>query len=186
MVTIFFISISSSFAAFFVEGQGNYMATGEFKPVTGFELGLGFGLTDDVNFLIRGAVAENTENSGLINETRYEYSYATGGIEYIPPITLLEKYRIYWKNSINVGMSEASFEMTKVVPSLDDKETGVITLFRTGLQFNFTQVISPYFDLGYHKFFPIKAGSKLNIKGWQMDVGVRFYVFGSRDYDTGY
>jgi len=185
IIIIFCIPLTSSQAAFFIDGQGNYMSTGDFNPVTGFGLGIGLSIADDINFIVRGFMTQNTDNPSdpLIKKT-YEYNAVTGGIEYIPPIVILEQYRIYWKNSINIGAS---------MFSIDDKsgnigkktENGLITSFTTGLQYNFTQVISPYFDLGYHKTF-YQSNSKLSISGWQIDLGVRFYVFGNRDYNAGY
>lgn len=184
IVSIIFLSVTSSFAVFFIDGQGDYMATGDFKPVTGYGLAVGFGITNDVNFLIRGSMAETTENVNLFNETRYSYSFVTGGLEYIPPIPVLEKYRIFWKNSVNIGASEFRYEQDNSMMG-ENKETGLYTSFKTGIQYNFTQIIAPYFDLGYHKSF-YSDNEDLSIGGWQMALGIRIYIGGSRDYDNGY
>jgi len=182
-VFIFFISITSSFAAFFIDGQGNYIATGEFEPVIGWAGGIGFGITDDVNFLLRASLSEYTENKGLDDELQYEYSYAAAGIEYIPPIAILEEYRVYWKNAINIGASD--FEVS--VPDGDSEGVGpgVYVSFNTGLQYNFTQLIAPYIDLGYHKSY-YDTTKDVSITGYQVALGVRFYLFGSRNYEAGY
>ena len=34
--------------------------------------------------------------------------------------------------------------------------------------------------------FLIQLKPVLSIGGWQIDLGVRFYLFGNRDYETGY
>jgi len=184
IVSIFFLSVTSSFAVFFVDAQGDYMSTTKYQPVTGFAAGIGFSLADDVNFLFRCAMAENTEHANLPEEIRYNYSAAAAGIEYIPPIGLLENYRLYWKNAVCVGVSE--FEIKGNGSTTKDKTAGPgpIVSFQTGLQYNFTQVLSPYFDLGYHK--SIYASTDPSIHGWQVAVGIRFYIAGSRDYDAGY
>ena len=185
IISIFFISISTSYAVFFIDGQGDYMATGEFKPVTGFTAGIGFGLTDDVNILIRSSFATNTENADLADEIKYEYSaLATCGIEYVPPVDFFEEYRILWKSSIHLGASEFRLEGE----SIEDEDLGpsLLASFHTGLQYNFTQIISPYFDLGYHKSFYKSGSTDVSIKGWQVAVGIRFYIFGSRDFNNGY
>lgn len=184
IISIFFLSITSSFAIFFIDAQGDYIATGDFDPVTGGGLGMGFSLTDDVNFIVRCSTASNTENEGAVDEFSYDYSSATGGIEYIPPIAVLEDYRIYWKNSLNFGASMFEVDQ-KNVPDGENSETGFIVSFKTGLQFNFTQTVAPYFDLGYHKSF-YSSTADLSIAGWQADLGVRFFIFGSKDYETGY
>lgn len=184
IISIFFFSITSSFAVFFIEAQGDYITTGDFEAVTGGGLGIGFSITDDVNFIIRCSTASNTENEGAIDEFSYNYDSATGGIEYTPPISLLEDYRIYWKNSLNLGASMFEVDV-KNAENGEDSETGFIVSFRTGLQYNFTQTVSPYFDLGYHKSY-YNSTKDLSIAGWQADVGVRFFIFGNRDYETGY
>ena len=184
VISIFFLSITSSFAVFFVEAQGDYISLGEFDPVSGGAAGLGFSFTDDLNFLIKFSTASNTEKEGEIDELKIKYTSLTGGIEYIPPIAELEAYRIYWKNSLNVGASIIEGEQ----PELDGgehTEDGYILSFWTGLQFNLTQTISPYFSLGYQKSF-YSSGADLSVKGWQAAFGVRFYICGSRDYEAGY
>jgi hypothetical protein len=183
IVFIFFISITSSFAAFFIDGQGNYIATGELDPVTGWAAGIGFGLTDDVNFLVRASISETTENKDLATEMNYEYAYAAAGIEYIPPIPIFEKYRVYWKNAVNIGAS--MFEVSSKDGEDDGVGPGVYTSFHTGLQYNFTQIIAPYIDLGYHKSF-YDSSKDVSIKGYQVALGVRFYIFGNRDYEQGF
>ncbi len=183
IVFIFFVSITSSFAAFFIDGQGNYIATGELDPVIGFGGGVGFGLSDDVNLLFRCSLSTNTENAGLINEIRYEYSFAAIGIEFIPKIALLEQYRLYWKNSVNVGASE--FEVDSDFGDKQKFGPGIFTSFHTGLQFNYTQIVAPYFDLGYHKSF-YDSTENISIKGFYAAVGVRFYVFGNKDQNAEY
>jgi len=184
IICIFFFSINSSFAVFFIDAQGDYISTGDYDPVMGGGLGIGFGLTDDVSFIIRCSTASNTENEGAIDEVSYDYSTATGGIEYTPPIAVLENYRIYWKNSLSLGASMFEIDVKNAMDD-EDSESGFIASFRTGLQFNFTQTIAPYFDLGYHKSF-FSSNSDYSIGGWQADLGVRFYIFGNRDYETGY
>lgn len=185
IVLIIFSGITSSFAVFFVDGQGFYAATGDYEPVSGFGIGIGLSLTDDINFLIKGITGSNTENKDKTDELSYDYNIVTGGIEYIPPIDILNRYRLYWKNSLNLGWAEFKSEMPEVNDS-DKSDMGFHLSFWTGLQFNFTQYIAPFIDLGYHKTFFSVSNSDLSISGWQAAFGVRFYIGGSRDYSTGY
>jgi len=185
IISLIFLSITSSYAVFFIDAQGDYIATGELEPVTGGALGIGFSITDDLNFLIKSAYASNTEKKGKDDEFKYNYSYVTGGIEYIPPVAVLEEYRIYWKNSLNIGPSTIEGEYPKAEDSEKKSEDGYICSFWTGLQFNLTQYIAPYFDLGYHKSF-FASDVDVSIKGWQVAAGIRFYIGGSRDYDANY
>ena len=74
-VIIFFLSITSSYATFFINGEGNYMSTGDFIPVTGFGYGIGFSLNDNVNFIMNGSYALATEkDDDPINKKKYKYS----------------------------------------------------------------------------------------------------------------
>lgn len=181
---LLFFSVNISFAAFFVEGRGEYMSTGEFKPVMGFGAGLGIGITDDINVIARFYQTENTEHANLTNETNYEIMAFTAGVEYIPPISFLEEYRIFWKNSISLGRTDLSYEK-KDAPLKDLDTVGIIACFRTGLQYNLTQRISPFFDIGYYKSY-FADYSDLKLTGWQTTVGVRVHIFGIKDYDDGY
>ena len=180
-----FCGITSSYAVFFIDGQGYYASTGDFDPVSGFGGGIGFSLTDDVNFLVKCGTESNTENKNTVNELTYDYNFFTGGLEYIPSIDILNRYRLYWKSSLNLGWAEFSSEMPEVNDS-DKSEVGFHVSFWTGLQFNFTQYIAPFIDLGYHKTFFTTSGSDLSITGWQAALGVRFYIGGNRDYSAGY
>ncbi len=186
-IIIFSLSISSSFASFFVNGGGNYMYTGGFIPVYGFEGGAGFSLNENINFLLDGSYALSTENDNdKINKKKYVYKFYTGGIEYIPTLDIFEKNNIYWKNTLSVGASTVSRKGHTGGANAEDQHSGLFTMFKTGLQYNFTQVISPYFDLGYHKTFFNTAKTSLSIGGLEFDFGVRFYIFGNRDFESGY
>ena len=181
IVSIFFLSVTSSFAVFFAEGEGGYMTTGKYDPVTGFGGGIGVGLTDDINIIIRAFKADYTNADDTI---RTDYFAVTGGIEYIPPVAGLEQLRVYWKNSLNIGMADFMYEDdTDSTKKREGK--GIMVSFKTGLQYNFTQIVSPYFDFGFHKSFYSKQDD-ISEAGWQIDLGVRFYAFGSRDYESGY
>lgn len=187
IIVIFFLSISSSFAVFFMEGQGDYTSTGDYNSVKGFGLGMGFDLTSDLNFLLRVDTAEATENKSKANEINYSLDSYTAGIEFIPQIAAIEKYRLCWKNSINVGVSKFDYRQKNSGSSdttFDDM--GTFVSLKTGIQFNFTQYIAPYFDLGFHKTYSWSTSPDATIQGWQADLGVRFYFGGSRDYITGY
>lgn len=182
---IYFMAVTSSYASFFIDGYGDHIATGDYEPVTGLGLGLGFSLTDDVNLLFRSSMATKTEYKDTTYELKYNYSSATVGVEYIPVIDLFDYVRLQWKNSVNVGASLFEFDDKSSTEGKDSK-TGAFLSFKTGFQYNFTQVISPFIELGYQKTFFSSSSSEYSIRGWQASLGVRFYVTGSRDYETGY
>ena len=179
------MAVTSSYASFFIDGYGEQISTGDYEPVTGFGLGLGFSVADDVNILVRCSTATKTEYKDTTYELKYDYSAATVGVEYIPAIDLLDYVRLQWKNSFNVGASLFEFDDKSSTDGKDSK-IGTILSFKTGFQYNFTQTISPFIELGYQKTFFSSSSSEYSIRGWQASLGVRFYVTGSRDYETGY
>jgi len=163
------------------------MSTGDYKPVMGFGGGIGLSLNENINFILGGgntSMSEHTDDPA--NKINYEYHYITGGIEYIPTISFFEKYLVSWKSAIKAGWSEFKLNGKKTWFNIDDRESGLMTMFNTGLQYNFTQVISPYFDLGFQKTFFNTNKTSLKISGLEMDLGVRFYILGNRDYENGY
>lgn len=187
VISVLLIAVVPASAEFFIDGRVDYMSTGEFKSILGGGGALGFSISDDVSFVAGGFVAQNKENAGLDNQLMYEFSAFLAGIEYIPPIEYIDLYRIKWKNSISFGYS--SFEAEQEIPgspdSIEIREGGFITSFKTGIQYSFTQTISPFFDLGYHKtFYPENV--KISVAGWQTAIGVRLYFGGSRDFNSNY
>ena len=163
------------------------MSTGDYIPVMGFGAGLGFSLNENINFILNGTYALATEkDDDSINKKKYEYKSYTGGIEYIPPLEIFESNKIYWKNSISAGASDFKLEGKTGGIVINDHQSGVIALFKTGMQYNFTQVLSPFFNIGYHKTFFNTAKTSMSIGGWEVDFGVRLYLFGNRDYESGY
>lgn len=187
IIAIFFLSITTSFAIFFIEGQGNYTTTSESDPILGVGTAFGFDLTDDINLLVSAASGEVTQHRNKTNEVNYEFEYAAIGIEFIPQIAVLDKYRLNWRNSVNIGASRFNTEHDNYLyESGDGSEMGTYVGLKTGMQFNFTQCIAPYFDLNFHKTFPWSTDPKVTVQGWQAALGIRLYFGGSRDYDTGY
>lgn len=187
IIFIFFLSITSSFAfTLFVEGQGEYIntATKHYPSLSGFGAGLGVGLTDNVNLIARFAQASESHKLYSYFDVNTDCKFMTGGIEIIPSISSLDKIRTYWKSSLEFGRSEFNYE-NNYPTNTHAEGRGYVVLFKTGLQYNFTQIVSPYFNIGYHKSsYP--DSTDIKISGWEADFGVRIYVFGIKDYDAGY
>lgn len=163
------------------------MSTGDFSSVIGYESGFGFDLNENLNLLFKSSRSYRTEHStDPLNKIKYNYTFAALGVEYIPPLPVLDLYRVFWKSSLSLGGSQFEIKGNCNGVNCEDKQIGIYTAFRTGLQYNFTQIISPFFDLGYYNTFYNTAKTDLKISGWQFDFGVRFYLSGSRDYEVGY
>jgi len=186
-VLIFLLSVNSSYAVLFINGEGNYMSTGDYIPVMGFGGGLGFSLNENISFIMDGSYSSAIENvDDAKNKKKYRYARYTGGLEYIPPLDLLDRYKIYWRTSLSVGGSDFEVRGETNGVNCDDNHSGVVTMFKTGLQYNFTQVISPFFNAGYHKTFFNTEKTSMSVNGFEIDLGIRFYLGGNRDYENGY
>lgn len=189
IILFILISASNSFAVIFVDGFGAYVNAGDMENQLGFGGGLGFDINSDINFIFRTAVSSVTENKGETDETDYEHFTALAGIEYVPQIQALRELRLSWKNSILAGMSnsEASLENGSTTSTDSDvSDTGFACCFWTGLQFDLTQIISPFIDLGYHYSYYTNDFDDASINGYQVAFGIRFYLTGSRDYTGDY
>lgn len=178
-----FICYTSSFAAFFIDGYGANIDAGDLKNQTGLGFALGFGITPNINFKFASTMTDYTENANKPDEINYEHLTFLGGIEFIPYFPQLEAYRIQWRSSLLVGAGKSSVEL-KTGEEVSDM--GTVISFWTGLQYDLTQTISPYLEIGYHKASYTHDFEKASVGGYQIAIGVRFYVFGNKDYTSEY
>ena len=185
IILFIFISVTNSFAVFFVDGFGANVDAGDLETQYGFGGGLGFSITSDLNFLFRSTWTSLTENKDKIDETDYEHFTAFGGVEYTPKIPLLSKYRLNWRNSILAGFSNSEVSI-KNVEDGEVSDSGFACCFWTGIQYDLTQIVSPFLDLGYHSSFYINDFDDDSVRGYQIALGIRFYLTGSRDYTSDY
>ncbi len=175
---------TASYASFYIDAMGVYVDTGDTKTQTGAGLGLGFGITNEVNFTIRSLYSETTEHEDAIDETGYAYISAFGGIEYTPSIPILSRYRMNWTTSLLAGYSnsEAEFE----IDGTDESADGYGIALWTGIKYDATQNISPFFEIGYHKSFYSGDFSGASIHGLQFALGVRFFLTNQRKFSDNY
>lgn len=183
IVLFLFLSVTNSFAAFFIDGLGAYVNAGDLENQTGGGIGLGFDINPNLNFLFRTVYTTVTKDRNTTNEATYDHVSALAGVEYVPRIQALSDYRLSWKTSILAGMSNSEVDV-KAADSASDM--GFACALWTGLQYDLTQIISPFIDLGYHTSFYSDKLKDASVKGYQIAVGIRFYINGSRDYTGDY
>jgi len=185
IILFIFLSTADSFAVFFVDGFGANIDAGDLETQYGFGGGLGFNITSDLNLLFRSTLTSVTENQDKIDETEYEHFTALAGVEYTPKIPILSRYRLNWRSSILAGFSNSEVSIENVEDG-DASDSGFACSFWTGIQYDLTQVISPFLDLGYHSSFYINDFDDASVNGYQIALGIRFYLTGSRDYTSDY
>jgi hypothetical protein len=175
---------SASFANFYVDLMGAMINTDDLENQTGLGIGLGYGLNDEIDLYFRTTYTEATDNPNLFNEINYEHVAFMAGIAYTPIIPALNRFRISWKNTFLVGYTMSDVDINQTNDHLSD--SGLALAFWTGLKYDATQMISPFFDIGYHKSFYQNKMEDASIQGFQFAFGIRFYLTNTKKYSTGY
>lgn len=177
------ISTTNSFAVIFVDGFGAYINAGDMENQLGGGLGFGFDISRNLNLLFRAADTTVTKDKNKLNEVTFEHTTILGGVEFVPVIPALNNYRVDWKTSLLAGISDSNADFENFG---SESEMGFACSLWTGLQFNLTQVVSPFIDLGYHYSFYNDKMKNASIRGYQIAFGIRFYLTGNRDYSGDY
>lgn len=175
---------SQSFASFYVDLMGAMVNAGDLENQSGVGLGLGYVLNDNIDLYFRSTYTLATKNSNQPNEVNYDHITAMAGATFVPTLPFLERFRLNWKNTLLLGytMSEVDEEFTG--NQIDDQGFGLA--FWTGLQFDATQMISPFIEVGYHKSFYGSKMDDFSVHGFQYALGVRFYFGNTKKYSKGY
>jgi hypothetical protein len=191
---LFAALISTAAAAnVFVDGYGAFVGTGDARWQYGGGGALGFTLSRDFNILYRGMYTLYSKDSEFENvnftPTFYEFSFShmmhMVGLEYLYPI---DQFRLEWRSSVMAGFSSTTMEYKPVSSGLTQtkEDMGLSIALWTGIQFNATQHISPFIDLGFHMSFYQSDLSNKHILGLHVMAGVRFYIGDNRGIDEGY
>jgi hypothetical protein len=164
--------------------MGAKVDTDDLESQTGFGLGLGYGLNETIDLYFRSTITESTENTNLATEINYEHTTVMAGVVFTPVLPVLERFRLSWKNTFLVGYSMSDVEFNETNNEVDD--SGIAASFWTGLQFDATQMISPFFEMGYHKSFYENKMEDISVKGFQFALGARFFLANTKKYSEGY
>lgn len=175
---------SASFANFYADLMGVMITGDDVDNQAGFGLGFGYALNQNIDLCLRGTYSMSTDHANLPNEINYEHITLMAGAAYIPNLSFLDRFRLSWKNTLLLGYSRS--EVNNKLIYKDISCQGFAFAVLTGIQYSATQIISPFFDIGYHKSFYNGQLNELSVHGFQFDLGVRFYFGHSRKYDTGY
>jgi len=175
---------SASFANFYVDLMGAMVNTDDLENQTGLGLGLGYGLNDEIDLYFRSTYTEATDDPNTPLEINYEHMTFMAGIAYTPIIPVLNRFRISWKNTFLAGYSMSDVDLKDFGESVSD--SGLALAFWTGLKYDATQMIAPFFDIGYHKSFYQNKMEDISVQGFQFAFGIRFYLTNTKKYSTGY
>ena len=175
---------SQSFASFYVDLMGAMVNADDLENQSGLGLGLGYVLNDNLDLCLRSTYTMATDNADLSDEINYDHMTVMTGVSYVPKLPLLERFRLNWKNTFLAGYSMSEFDEDLTGSHFSDQ--GLALAFLTGLQFDATQMISPFFDIGYHKSFYENDMEDASVQGFQFALGVRFYIGNTQKYSNGY
>ena len=170
----------------YIDGAGAFTQTKHAKNQYGGGFGLLYKISDDFNIFFKSIFLQRKNigvdpGSGEEYYSKYKYKMFTGGIEYLYNIN---KMPLYWKNAVAVGggtveiKSNYDYDMFPNEYQTNEKDTGVCFAFWTGILYEFTQNLSGYIDLGYHKTYFNDELKDETINGKQVIVGIRFTAWG--------
>lgn len=189
IVLIIFISASSVMAKnFYVDLLGSYTDTTDAEWQIGGGYSLVYDTGSNINLLYRGIFSFRNTTEGLTTECKYSHMMHVVGVEYIPHIPFLYNYRLIVKATILGGISETGVSVSTIGSSSSSEisDMGFSFAAYAGLQFIWTQYMSPFVEFGWHQSFYSKELTDSKIYGIQANIGIRVSIFGNKSIDEGY
>jgi hypothetical protein len=166
----------------YLDGLGAFTQTMDAKNEFGGGGTILYQISDDFNFFIKNIfnqrkIADDTLAGRKYN--KYNYNMSIAGVEYLYNIN---KMPLFWKNAIGMGAGSVNIQ-TDYDPAnmkyINDKsDTGLCVALWTGVMYVFTQSISAYMDIGFHKTYLFNDLKDEKIMGLQIVIGARFTVWG--------
>jgi hypothetical protein len=187
---------SSAFALnnFYIDGFGSLVTTNDAKTQFGGGLGIGYNIIDSWNLVYKFQMDLYSETYHNTSKTMdYKYMSNLIGVEYVWKFG-----RIGWRSSILAGMSSVTIPYvgndfgsptiyTNHELDKDDYSGGIVMAINTGAQFDLTQHVAPFLDLGFHydiyskekkdyNYNSLMNTSPIKLYGINVLVGVRITI----------
>ncbi len=176
---LFFSTGAFAIGNIYVDGIGAFTQTNDAKNEFGGGGALLYQVTDDFNLFVKNIYNKRKiQDETAIGEKYYnEYSYnmAVAGVEYLYNIN---KMPLFWKNAVGIGAGKVDIKEGYSWFKKEDSENGLCFALWTGVMYVFTQSISAYMDIGFHKTYFFNEFKDAKIMGFQVLVGVRFTAWG--------
>ncbi len=183
LLILTFTSASYAIGNIYIDGIGAFTQTMDAKNQFGGGGSLLYQVDDSFNIFVKNIytfrkIAARTD-IGESYFKKYDYFLSTAGVEYLFNIN---KWPLFWKNAAGIGIGKASirknYDSIKRKYLVDEDDTGLALAVWTGLLYVFTQNISAYADVGFHKTYFSDELKNNDIMGFQALVGVRITVWG--------
>jgi hypothetical protein len=170
----------------YLDGMGAVTQTYSAHDEFGGGGGLLYQLSDDFNFFFKNIFNKRKIAIDTLDGRKYdEYSYnmTLCGLQYLFNIN---KLPLFWTGSLGIGAGSVNIKnnygwntSTSRREYLTDKsDTGLCMGIWTGAMYVFTQSISAYMDIGFHKTYLFNDLKDEKIMGFQVILGVRFTLWG--------
>ncbi len=163
--------------------MGVYNNTGDAETQYGYGFLLGIDIAKDFSFIAKGIMTEISENVNDPDESNYSHDMFMGGMGYGYTIPA---YRLVWRSSLLIGYSSTDIEERVSYVKSSANDSGICFEITTGIQWNATQHVAPFLDIGYHKSYYTSKLQDASIGGFQAMLGFRFYLFDVMSIDEGY
>jgi len=185
---ILILSSSLASANVYFDIIGSYTRTDDIWDQFGGGGALGIDVTRDVSFFFRSMYSTKTLHSKADNEESYSHITGLFVVQYKLQLMNLP---LFWTASLGLGASrsEASYKILEDTPEAESEisDLGPAAAFWTGMLYVWTQHLSPFLEIGYHRSFYNKDFEGKDIEGVQVFVGLRFTFFGkNRSIFEGY
>lgn len=174
ILLLWWIFISVSEANIYVDANAAFTQTVDAKNQFGGGIGLLFSVHRDINVFLKGIFNTRIRNYGEDDEVSYNHIMNLAGLEYRYNISNMP---LYWKSSIGIGIGNTQIDY-KNYNSLDQNDNGFSAAAWTGLEYIFTQHLSSFIDVGFHKSFYTEKLKDSDIMGLQVLLGLRVTIFG--------
>jgi hypothetical protein len=165
----------------YVEGGGHYGNYADAKKMSGFAGGIGVGIAQNTNIYLKYFRATGSEKNSGTKPFKYQEDTWFAAGEYNYPIKTIP---IMWTSSLGVGYSRAKIHKYSVVmPFSNEKDdSGIFMGAWTGIRYIFSQRLSIYSLIGYHRIMGMK-GDMINnkIQGFQIALGITATIRGENN-----
>lgn len=187
-----FLTGTSAFAVnnFYIDAFGTTVMNTDARHQIGGGYNLGYNLLDNLNVIHRGIISSRSS----LTAPDYNYMAFYFGAEYI--WYFWDRLGLRSGILAGVGMIDASQSATAYPAwwpgststgySSEISDTGVSIFFNAGLQYNITQHVAAFLDMGFHYDIYSKDFENASIYGEVVMIGVRVTIGKNKKIDAGY
>lgn len=149
---------------------------GDAKTQSGVGLKIATTIRDDINVFFRPTYSSTTEDPDTIDKIEYIQFQGLLGGEYV---YYIKQYPVAITLSAAAGVSHTEVMPKNDIPGIKElAETGIGYGFWLGGQWVFTQLVTPFIEIGYSKSMYTADFKNASIGGLQFLAGIRFTIWG--------